>query len=93
MEEKENPLKKLWYKVRDLELEDVFPLNKGVYDIKDVLKRCGIYLGAIIVALLLGILLGPIFILGVIIWIIAGAVILYATVGLIILAFKFMQFN
>ena len=84
---------KLLDKVRDLTMDQIFPLNNDPYEVKSVLKSMGIYVAAIVVAALLWVLLGHIFILGIIIKIIAVVVCLYSCVGAIALAFSFMKYN
>ncbi len=78
----------------DIEFTDIFPLNEikngGV---KELLQLTGIYLGAIILAILLIFALGWVPVLGVIIDIIAGIVILYSVVGMFGGLLTFMKYN
>ncbi len=88
-----NFFKDLIYKIKDLQMEDIFPLNRNYYDVKDVLKSVGIYVGAILVLALLWIFLGRIFILGVIVKIIGVVCGLYAIIGMVALLLEFMKVN
>ena len=78
----------------DIEFTDIFPLNEikngGV---KELLQLTGIYLGAIILAILLIFALGWVPVLGVIIDIIAGIIILYSVVGMFGGLLTFMKYN
>ena len=67
----------------DIEFTDIFPLNEIKNDgVKELLQLTGIYLGAVIIALLLIFALGWVPVLGVVIDIIAGIIILYSVVGM-----------
>ena len=80
-------------KLKHLTFESVFPLYRKPSDVENLLKNVGIYLGVIILALLLLIFLGGIFILGVFIWIIGVVAITYGVVGLFAELLKFMKYN
>ncbi|MBR6872956.1 MAG: hypothetical protein IKN17_05565 [Ruminococcus sp.] len=79
-------------KVKELEFEDVFPLNRKDPDPKTLCINVGIYLGAIIFMILLIVLLGHITVLGVILWILGIIVIGYSLVGMFAYLFKFMRY-
>jgi len=80
-------------KLKHLTFESVYPLYRKPSDVENLLKNSGIYLGIIIFALLLIILLGGVFILGVFLWIIGVVAILYGVVGLFAELLKFMKYN
>ena len=80
-------------KVRNIEFEDIFPLYRKESDVKNLLTNVGIYLGVIIFAILLIVLLGHIFILGVILWIIGVIAIAYSLVGMFAELLRFMKYN
>ena len=88
-----NFFKDLYYKLRDKEMEDIFPLNRNYYDVKDVLKSCGIYLGALVILALFWIFLGGIFILGFVVKLVCVVVGAYALIGMVALALQFMKVN
>ena len=80
-------------KLKHLTFESVYPLYRKPSDVENLLKNSGIYLGIIILALLLIILLGGVFILGVFLWIFGVVAILYGVVGLFAELLKFMKYN
>ncbi len=80
-------------KARDLEFDDIFPLNDKDADVHNLLVTVGIYLGALIFVILLIVLLGHITVLGVILWIIGIVVGIYSLIGMIAFLLKFMKYN
>ncbi len=78
----------------DIEFTDIFPLNEIKNDgVKELLQLTGIYLGAVIIALLLIFALGWVPVLGVVIDIIAGIIILYSVVGMFGGLLTFLKYN
>lgn len=82
-------------KLTSLTFEDVFPLTKK-YNTDDVKQLCimvGIYLGAIIIAVIMIFGLGWIPFLGIIMKIIAAAVIIYSTIGIFSSLLTYLKYN
>ena len=80
-------------KLRDIEFTTVFPLHDKDLDVKNLLINVGIYLGIIIAAIMLIVLLGEVVVLGVILWIIGVIAIGYSLVGMFADLLKFMKYN
>lgn len=80
-------------KLKHLTFESIFPLYRKPSDVENLLKNVGIYLGIIIFAILLIVLLGHVFILGVFLWIIGVVAILYGLVGMFAELLRFMKYN
>lgn len=80
-------------KNRDLEFNDVFPLNDCMFTPQNAAKVLGIYVGIIILCILINVLLGGIFILGVILKIITGIAIAYSVIGIVAFMLVFMKYN
>ena len=79
---------------REIEFTDIFPLNEIKSDgVKELVQLTGIYLGAVILAILLIFLLGWIPVLGIIIDILAGIMILYSVIGMFGGLLTFMKYN
>lgn len=92
-------IKEFIQKIRDklaiMEFDDVFPLNRKVdmYNIKSVLKYSGIYVGGLIIAALIFIILGAIPYVGWLFRAVAAIVGIYGVVGLGGLLLSFMKYN
>ena len=80
-------------KFRDLEFYDLFPMNNKPCTAQNLLKISGIYFAALLLCLAVLMLLGGIFILGIIVKIIFVPIIVYALVGMIEFAVRFMRLN
>jgi hypothetical protein len=80
-------------KLSNLEFDDVFPLNNKACTMENMLKAVGLYLVAQILATMLLILLGHIFILGIIVKIICIPVLVYCAVGLVAWLLRYMKLN
>ena len=82
-------------KLSSLTYEDVFPLTKK-YNTDDVKQLCimvGIYLGAIIIAVIMIFGLGWIPFLGILMKIIATLVIIYSTIGIFSSLLTYLKYN
>ena len=82
-------------KLTNLTMEDVFPLTKK-YNTDDVKQLCimvGIYLGAIIIAVIMIFGLGWIPVLGIIMKILAAVIIIYSTVGIFSSLLTYRKYN
>ncbi|MCR5815898.1 MAG: hypothetical protein K6F91_03350 [Ruminococcus sp.] len=82
-------------KLTNLTYEDVFPLAKK-YNVDDVKQLCimvGIYLGAVIIAVIMIFGLGWIPFLGVIMKILATLVIIYSTIGIFSSLLTYLKYN
>ena len=78
----------------EIEFTDIFPLNEIKDDgVKDLLQLTGIYLGAIIFAILLIFALGWVPVLGIIIKILSTIIIIYSTVGLFGGLLNYLKYN
>lgn len=80
-------------KLKHLTFESIFPLYRKPSDVENLLKSVGIYLAIILVSILLIILFGHIFILGILLWIIGVIATLYGIVGMFAELLKFMKYN
>ncbi|MBR4555733.1 MAG: hypothetical protein IKO27_09105 [Ruminococcus sp.] len=80
-------------KLRNIEFTTIFPLNDKESTVNNLLINVGIYLGAILFAVLLIVLLGHITVLGVILWIIGILVIIYSLIGMFADLLRFMKYN
>lgn len=78
----------------EIEFTDIFPLNEIKDDgVKELLQLTGIYLGAIILAILLIFALGWVPVLGIIIKILSTIIIIYSTVGMFGGLLNYLKYN
>lgn len=92
-----NKIKDFFYNLRDriavMDRYDYFPLNKkfSTFEIKNVAKLIGIYLGAILVALLFFIMLGTIPFVGILFRIIGVVCGVYSLFGIFAVMYDVSQ--
>lgn len=95
MEDFKATIQKIKDKLAIMEFEDVFPLNRkcDIYNVKSVVQYALIYVGILIVAAVLWIILGAIPFVGWLFKFVGIVVAIYGVIGVGKLLFEFMRVN